>query len=383
MNQNVNHKDTKTQRTNGTNGNVDVNLSFRSSCLCVLVVLPFMSGCAFGRLQPGLTKEGAAVAVAAPTVDEARRLAVRDALDLFIAPGSSASVAIAETFSGRASEFTGRTRFKKGRGVIELRFAKLLIALDKEGLLRPAGFTSREPRVLLLVSEPQGILDLGVGPAADALRRGLYAYGMTGIDGRDQLNNFLAKGKDPAALAAGAARLGADWMVVAAASASAEFDPVTGTWRGRASLLADQYAVAGVVPLDQTQSDASVLDVSSAAARGKALDRVGEETASKVAAAITRARGGRSEGAVFAVGGYDPQRLKALLAALRGVEGVAGAYLGLWRGDEQSVILRVFMAGLKIDDLAARLLRRDPSLTLLSVETESGRLSIEFPEREK
>lgn len=348
----------------------------------VVVLAPLLLGaCAFGRLKPGFTKEGAVVAVSAPTVEEARRFAVRDALELFLAPGSADSVKTAEAFGGRAAEFTGRTRVKKGRGAVELRFAKILLALDKEGLLKPAGFTSREPRVLLLVSEPQGILDLGVGPAADALRRGLSAHGMSAIDGRDGLNEFLAKGRDPAALAAGAARLGADWMLVAAASASTEFDRATGTWRGRASLVADQYEVAGAAPLAQTESDASVVDVSSFAARGKALDRVGEETASKVAAAITRARGGRSEGAVFAVGGFDPGRLKVLLSALRGVEGVAGAYLGVWRGEEEGVVLRVFLNGLKIDDLAARLLRRDPSLTLLSVEPGSGRLAVELPGR--
>lgn len=340
-----------------------------------------LGACAFGRMKPGLTNEGAAVAVSAPTLDEARRLAVRGAIDLFIAPGSTASVKMTEAFAARAADFTGRTRFKKGKGVVEVRFVKFLLALDKEGLLRPAGFTSREPRVLLLVSEPQGILDLGVGPAADALRRGLSAYGMTAIDGRDSLNEFLAKGRDPASLLAGASRLGADWMLVAAASASAELDPATRTWRGRATLVADQYEVKSATPVAQSQSDASVLDVSSAAARGKALDNAGEETAAKVAAEIKRALGGRTEGAIFVVGGSDLVRLKSLLAAVRGVEGVAGAYLGVWRGEDESVILRVFMTGIKIDDLAARLLRRDPSLTLLSVEPGDGRLAVEISPR--
>jgi hypothetical protein len=349
--------------------------------LGVFMASLLLGACAFGRMKPGLTKEGAVVAVSAPTLDEARRQAVGDTLDLFLAPGSPASVKIAEEFRGRAAELTGRARFKKGKGTVEARFVKFLRALDKDGLLRPAGFSSKEPRVLLLVSEPQGILDLGVGPAADALRRGLYAYGMTAIDGRDSLNEFMAKGKDPAALAAGAARLGADWMLIAAASASAELDPVTRTWRGRAGLVADQYEVKSSTPVGQSQAEASVLDVSSSAARGKALDQVGEETASKVAATIKRSLGGRSEGAIFIVGANDLSRLKSLLASVRAIEGVAGAYLGVWRGEEESVILRVFMTGMKIDDLAARLLRRDPSLTLLSVEPEIGRLAVEIPGR--
>ncbi len=349
--------------------------------LGVFTAALLVGACAFGRMKPGLTKEGAAVAVAAPTLDDARRQAVSDTLELFLAPGSAAFVKMTETFRARAAELTGRARFKKGKGVVEARFVKFLIALDKEGLLRPAGFSSKEPRVLLLVSEPQGILDLGVGPAADALRRGLSAYGMTAIDGRDSLNEFMSKGKDPASLAAGAARLGADWMLIAAASASAELDPATRTWRGRASLIADQYAVKSSTPAAQSQAEASVLDVSSSAARGKALDQVGEETASKVAATIKRSLGGRSEGAIFVVGAADLPRLKSLLASVRAIEGVAGAYLGVWRGEDETVILRVFMTGMKIDDLAARLLRKDPSLTLLSVEAADGRLAVEIPGR--
>lgn len=350
----------------------------RSAAAAVLLAPLLLGACSFGRMKPGLTKEGVAIPVAAPTLEEARRLVVKDSLELFLSPDSPVYVKTSVDFSARAADFTGRVKFKKGKGIVEARFVKFLLALDKDGLLRPAGFLAREPRVLLLVSEPQGILDLGVGPAADALRRGLSAYGMTAIDGRDSLNEFLAKGKDPKELAAGAARLGADWMLIAAASASADLDPVTRTWRGRATLVADQYEVKGAAPIAQSQSDASVLDVSSAAARGKALDNAGEETASKVAAAVKKSMGGRSEGAIFVVGGSDLSRLKTLIANVRAVEGVSGAYLGVWRGEEESVILRVFMAGMKIDDLAARLLRRDSSITLLSVEPESGRLAVEL-----
>lgn len=350
-----------------------------SLCLCVFVVIPFMGGCAFGRLKPGLTKEGAVVAVSAPTVDAARRRVVKDAIELFLAPGSAVSATTAESFAERAPEFTRRERFKNGKGVIELCFARFLLALDKEGLLRPAGFASREPRVLLLVSEPEVLFDLGVGPAADALRRGLSAYGMTAVDGRDRLNNFSANGKAPTELAAGAARLGADWMVVAAASASVEFDSLTGTWRGRARLVADQYEVKSATLIDHIEASSSVLDVSSFAVRGKVLEQAGEEAAASVAATITRRRSGRSEGVVFVAGGRDLGRLKSLLAAVRGVEGVAGAYLGAWHGEDETVIVRVFLTGLNVDGLAARLLRSDPSLTLLSVEPGSGRLAVELP----
>ena len=347
----------------------------------VFPVALLLGACAFGRLRPGLTKTGATVPVSAPTLEAARRAAVADSLELFLAPGAPASTREAASLGERAAELTGRATWKTGKGLVEVSFGKVLAALDKDGLLRPAGFTSKEPRVLLLVSEPQGILDLGVGPAADAVRRGLYARGINGIDGRDSLNQFLAKGRDSAALAAGASRLGADWMLIAAASASAEYEPLSGAWRGRATVVADVYEVKATTPIAQTQSDASVLDVSSTAARGKALDSAGEALATKLAAVITRSQGGRSEGAVFIVGGTDVMRIKSLLAAVRAIEGVSGAYLGVWKSEEESVILRVFLTGLKIDDLAARLLRRDASLTLLSVEPEDGRLAVELSRR--
>jgi hypothetical protein len=346
-----------------------------SLCLCVSVVLPF-SGCAFGRLKPGLTKAGAAVAVAAPSAAEARRTALLDSLELFLAPGTADSARMVATLGDRAAEFTGRMKWKAGKGVVDVSFAKVLAVLDRDGLLRPRGFPSREPRVLLLVSEPQSAL--GVGAAADALRRGLYARGMTAIDGRDRLESFKARLQEPAALAAGAARVGADWMIVAAASASAELDPASSAWRGRATLIANQYEVKSATPVAQSEFEASALDVSSMAARGKALEAVGEEAASKVAATVARSLGGRSQGVVFVAGGPNVARLKSLLAALRAVDGVAGAYLGVWRGEEESVIVRVFLTGLKVDDLAARLLRLNSSLTLLSVEPDAGRLAVEL-----
>jgi|CXWL01.1.fsa_nt_gi hypothetical protein len=336
------------------------------------------SGCAFSRLTAGLTKKGAAVAVAAATLEEARRQAVSSALELFVVPGSPAAGAAAELVRARAKEFTGRSRFKGGKGVVEVDFTRLQAALDKEGLLRPAGFPSAEPRVLLLVAEPEVILDLGVGPAADALRRGLSAHGVTAMDGRDALNNFSPKGRNVEALTAAAARAGADWLLIGAASVRAEKDAASGAWRARASLIGDEYDVASSTPIDQVRSDAAALDMSSAAARGKALDQVGEDCAARVAAMIARARGDRTAGAVFVTGAFDLPRLKAFLSSLRGTEGVAGANLAIWRDEDGAAIIRIFLAGLKTDGLSALLLRRDPGLTLLSVEPDEGRLAVEI-----
>ena len=346
--------------------------------VAVLAAPLLLGACAFGRLKPGMTKEGAAMPATGPSLDAARRDAVTGSMELFLAPGAD-SERMSAALGAKAGELTRRARWKRGAGVVEVRFGKVLQALDQEGLLRPKGFPAHEPRVLLLVSEPLGLL--GIGTAGDTVRRGLYARGITAIDGRDSMNNFKVTGTEPAALAAGAARLGADWLLIGAASSSVEREQLSGAWRAHATLLADAYTVSDAAPVAQSRSEASTLDVSSAAARGKALEHVGEEAASKAAAAITEALGGRSQGAVFVSGDRDAGRLKALLAALRSIEGVAGAYLANWRGEEETVVLRVFLTGLKIDGLAARLLRVDSTVTLLSVEPDDGRLAVELPLR--
>lgn len=338
-----------------------------------------LGACAFGRLKPGMTKEGAAVPAAGADLNAARRDAVTGSLDLFLSPGTAESARMAVALGARAGELTRRARWKRGSGVVEVRFGKVLDALEQEGLLRPKGFPAHEPRVLLLVSEPLGLL--GIGTAGDTVRRGLYARGLTAIDGRDNMNNFRVTGTEPAALAASAARLGADWLLIGAASTSVEREPLSGAWRAHATLLADAYTVSDVAPVAQSRSEANTLDVSSAAARGKALEHVGEEAAGKAAAAIAQSLGGRTQGAVFVSGDRGVARLKTLLAAVRSIEGVAGAYLANWRAEDETVILRVFLTGLKIDGLAARLLRADSSLTLLSVEPDDGRLAVEIPPR--
>ena len=347
--------------------------TFASLCLCV-----FFSSCAFRRLTPGLSKKGAAVAVTAPSLDDARRQAVSTALDLFVVPGSSAALAAAEIVRDRAAEFVASSRFKAGKGVVDVDFTRLQAALDKEGLLRPAGFPTSEPRVLLLVAEPELILDLGVGPAADALRRGLSAHGLTAIDGRDSLNKFSPKDKSVEALTVAAARSGADWLVIAAASVRAERDAASGAWRARASLIGDEYEVSSSTPVDQIRSDTTVLDVSSTAARAKALDQVGEESAASIAAVIARAQGGRTAGAVFVTGAFDLPRLKTFMSSLRETDGVSGASLAIWRDEDGAAIIQVFLSGLKTDGLYARLLRRDPTLTLLSIEPDDGRMTVEI-----
>lgn len=336
-----------------------------------------LGGCAFGRLRPGLTKTGGVVAVTAATPDEARKRALDATMDLFVAPGTPESERAASYAAAHAAALVGRVTLKKGSGLAEVDFSRVALALDKEGMLRPAGFSAKEPTVLLLVAEPDGILDLGVGPAADALRRHLSAYGLTAIDGRDSLNGLKYKDGTPESLVAAARKAGADWILVAAASVTASEEPASKTWQAKAVLVADAYKSSSPVPVEQLRAETSAVDVSSGAARGKALDEAGEDAAGKAAGLVQKSLGGRVEAAVFVTGGADIAQLRALVSALRKVEGVNGAYLASWLGEDGDAVVRVFLTGMKTDGLAARLLRRDPSLTLQSVEPDDGRLTVE------
>lgn len=336
-----------------------------------------LAGC--GGLKPGLTKDGAAVAVDAPTLAEARAAAVAANLDLFVDRGSPEGQRAAELVAKSAGDFVAREKYKKGKGVLEVRFAKLASALDKEKLLRPAGYASKEPVVMLLVAEPDGILDLGVGPGADSLRRHLNAYGFSAVDGRDGLNGFTWKNGTADVLTAAARKAGADWLLVAAANVSAAEEPSSKMWQGKAVLVADAYRTDSAKPVDQVRAETTVLDVSSSAARGKAIEAAGEEAAGKAAGVVQKALGGRSEAAVFIQGG-DLADLRRVMGSLRAVEGVAGAYLASWRG-EDGAVARAFLSGIRTDGLAARLMRREPLLILQSVEPDDGRLSVEVERR--
>lgn len=345
----------------------------------LLVFAALAAGCA--SLKPGLTKDGAAVAVEAPTLAQARATAVAANMDLFVATGSPAAARAEELAAKAPADYVGREKYKKGKGVVEVRFAKLAAALEKEKLLRPAGYASKEPVLMLLVSEPDGVLDLGIGPAADSLRRHLNAYGFSAVDGRDGLNGLKWKNGTAEELTAAARKAGADWLLVAAASVSAAEEPSSRMWQGKAVLVADAYRTDTGKPVDQVRAEATVLDVSSAAARGKALETAGEEAAGKAAGVVQKSLGGRSEAAVFIMGGPNLADLRRIVGSLRAVEGVAGAYLAAWQGEDGASVARVFLEGIRTDGLAARLLRREPMLILQSVEPDDGRLAVEVERR--
>ena len=60
--------------------------------------------------------------------------------------------------------------------------------------------------------------------------------------------------------------------------------------------------------------------------------------------------------------------------------GVEGASLTAWSSYEGMPLIHAYAAGLRVDELAARLLRLDPALRVDAIETEDGRLTLEGPE---
>jgi len=286
------------------------------------------------------------------------------------------AAALEETVFSHLERLTARERLSGRREtVVEVRLDALAAALEKAKLLRPSGFSSGPAKVLLALSEPDG--GLGVGLAADSLRRALIARGVSAADARDPLNaaRFKAKTADEAVAAAAAG--GVDWLVLGRADVSVEPDAPSGAWRSTARLEMNLYATAGSTESVAASARGSVVDVSSSSARGRAFEQAGEEASALVASRVGKARAGRSEYSILCLPPRDAVKLRALTLALRRLEGVEAAVLGAWSGPEDGVHLRVFARGLSLEELGARLLRSDPSLRIVGVEPGSGLLTLE------
>jgi hypothetical protein len=72
--------------------------------------------------------------------------------------------------------------------------------------------------------------------------------------------------------------------------------------------------------------------------------------------------------------------LNRLVGDLRRTEGVEGAALISWRGEEQMVLIHAYATTLTAEALAAKLINFDPALRITAVETEDGRLTIAGPQ---
>lgn len=343
-----------------------------------LLLAVLLAGCGSMRgLRPGGTEQGLAVGVSSADPVLARRAAVESVLGLYLSPQRRAASAEAiEDLLSRPARFTGKEKLKPGAGVVEVKLAPLASALEEAGLVRPAGFPKGPGRVLLVLSEPAG--GLNVGYASDALRRALSARGVSAADASDTLLQRPGfSPPPPEQLVRDAFAKGVDFVLLGNAAAEPTADPGSGVFRAEALLDAHLMSAPGDAgqPVD---ADGSAVDVSSAAALSKALEAAGDAAAAPVSAAIAASRQGRSEVVVEARGAGGPNRMGGLIATLRGLKGVKGAALLTHRTDEGSALVTAYCEGIKADELAARLLRADSTLVVLGVEPENQRLIVEL-----
>lgn len=347
----------------------------------LLPALLLLGGCAWRGLRPGPTEAGLAVAVAGGDLVLARRAAVESVLGLYLAPAQRvASKDALDELLARPARFTGKESVKGGAGVVEVRLDALEAALDGAGLVRPAGFPQGPERVLIILAEPAA--PLGAGFAADALRRALLARGVSAADAGDLLlQRPTLRARPPEELAREAFASGIGYVLIGAAESQAQAEPESGAFRAQAVLDA-RLKSSAADPGELIEASSFALDVSSGAATVKALEEAGEQAAASASAAVAAARAGRSEVVVEARGGGGPSRLSALIATLRGLTGVKGAALRRHKSEDGGALVRVFCAGLKADELAARLIRADSSLIVLGVEPENGRLLVELGPQE-
>lgn len=343
-----------------------------------------LSGCASWRgPSPGPTDDGIAVAVKSREPAAARREALESLLPLFVAPAARAARAQAVDAALAAPGLTGRTRLpKKGPGAVEVRVDAASAALRKSGAAVPPGYENGPETVLLAFGDRASAATPYEVLAADAFEVALFGRGLQAKDADDRLSPLKTplKAKTEADAAAEAARMGWAWLAAGRAEASAEPEPTAGAWRAKARLTVSFYRLGVSTEPARLETAAQDVDVSSRAAVTHALELAAQDAAARAERRVVAARGGRATLAVLVAGRKDPAYLRRLVSDLRRVDGVAGAALVAWKSYDGMPLVHAYASGLRADELAARLLRLDPSVRVDAIETEDGRLTVEGPE---
>jgi hypothetical protein len=343
-------------------------------------------GCASAP-RPGPTERGLAVTVPARDKAAARRQAVDSVLPLFLAPGARREKAPAlekAVFAPKTIKaFIGYQKLsKKGAGLVEVKLDTLAAVLQGAGLIRPPGYNSG-PEVLLLA-----LGDRAVGPtpterlAADELETALFARGIQAQDADDELRvlEHPITAKTEAATVAQAAAGGWAGLVTGSAADVVRHDVPSDSWRGRARYSLSLYGVDRTTEPARIEADGDALNVSSFTAVADAIAAAATSAALRVEGVMARKHVGRATIGVLVTGYRDPVFLNRLVGDLRRTEGVEGAALISWRGEEQMVLIHAYATTLTAEALAAKLINFDPALRITAVETEDGRLTIAGPQ---
>jgi hypothetical protein len=351
----------------------------------LLGVLLLAAGCASAP-RPGPTLEGVALPVTAREKVGARRQAIESALPMFMTPAArrekSAAIDKAVFSVKKMKPFIGYLKVaKSGSGLAEVKLDPLSAALQRAGLIRPPGY-SAGPQVVLLAMGNRA-----VGPtsterfSADALEVALFGRGIQAQDADDQLlkleHPITAKTEE--GTVAQAAAGGWSWLATGGTSNVARHEVQSDSWRGRARFSLALYGVDASTTPARLDADGEALDVSSASAVTHAIEAAAQVAALRVEGLMTRKRVGRSTIAVMVSGYKDPAFINQVVGDLRGTEGIAGAALISWHGDDEMAVIHAYAVTMKAEELAAKLLMSDPKLRITAVETEDGRLTIAGP----
>ncbi len=354
----------------------------------ILLAALFLPGCAsWHRLQPGQTDTGLALDVRATAPEAARREAVDAVLPLLLVDGAGSrrKEVLDKLIYAHLKRYVGRLRVVRGRGcVVEVLPDALAPVLLEAGLSRPRGYSSGQEKVLVALGVPGRVYGPMDFTSGDALRLALFGAGVFVRDLRDPFDP-ANKDKDRQVILSDtqtvvAAALGGwGWVVAGHTVAAAGRDGSSGMYRAAARLDARLYDVeaAGTPTLFSAYDEA--VDVSTSAAVGRALEGAGQKAATEVQAQIKSRRAGRSNVAFMLAGPKDPSRLRSLLTMLRGVPGVDGAALYKWNGPYDSIDVWAYVQGLSPEDLVARVIKADPSLTVVGIDSELREVFLQPP----
>lgn len=321
------------------------------------------AGCSGRRVSPGSHKDGYGVEASGPKLEDARRAAVSQFFDLYLASPAASSTTLNAEVLDKPGGFIVREKAKTGKDSVELRavvdYPKLARRLDKLNLVKPEGVRGK-PKVLIGLRETgpgkMALGDASAGRASDTMRRRLLERGYTVADNSDGLAGGKQRSGSREETLASARKTGAEVAVVGDAAAEAVPDErLAGYGNCRALLRAEAVSPDGVKIHAAVEQETTSVDVGVPAACAKALENAGEIGADRIAEALSSVFQERVEFTVIfgGLGGLD--RTRELLTAVRGLPRVAGAHFDAASGKD--VRIKIYGEKMGADDMTAELLK--------------------------
>lgn len=355
-----------------------------------MAAVVFLAGCAERRLKPGTYSSGHVVeaegraGLRAEALDQARRSAVAELLDLYVADETrtQSQGLIEEKVLARAPAYIKRHKpveVQERSDGIRLRLRALILYqklgqdLEQLGLVKPEGVRGR-PRVLVALEETGPGAGVEVGRASEALRRRLLEQGYQAVDLSDRMNPEYRKAADPFEEAR---KRGAQILVTGRVSAQPMLDARLDRYHPfRARLELEALAVPEKDAVASIVQEASAVDLLPETAASKALANSGEAAAERLMRALALRYRERHEIGLAVLGAGDMEKTRSLIRSLRSLPEVAGASLDSLAGRDARI--RVFVERLSADELAARILRlRGQSFQVRAVEPDNRYLELE------